>query len=433
MDVNTETVEVVPLVEKPESYPMVGSFTHEDVMDAQLGKTLSAMLVRRSKPLPEVVWEYEHVRPKKPVAIDSSKTKNVGLWVKGNGSFATLRLGFKDAAAPNKVYWVDFPDRNAITFHGWHFLVGRVAGAPAGRKLVLETIQIASSALALNPIEMRPVTEPVGIGPVMVRSNDGGSAAADLTEEDARRFDTMHAVADKDLAGKQLAASAQAAETKPATSPTPAVRDISDEEIVDYLQNHSRDEDFVATIRKRIEKAYRRDPDKCFREKRREFVTDDLAVAALCTWMKAGLPEARTDKERAGAFARITEIARFADELGWAEPDWRIKVPKGVFASFRRGEGGHQSVVLINFTDKPVDGEFELPQDFGMKSKKNTKAVNLMTNKMQDALNGRILKFSLKPRGYTVLRTNSRALGSSMPAMDGNLNPDFADLLQLED
>jgi hypothetical protein len=68
-----------------------------------------------------------------------------------------------------------------------------------------------------------------------------------------------------------------------------------------------------------------------------------------------------------------------------------------------------------------------------MKSKKNTKAVNLMTNKMQDALNGRILKFSLKSRGYTVLRTNSSALGSSMPAMDGNLNPDPTDILQLED
>ncbi len=433
MDVNTETVEIVPLVEKPKSYPMVGKFTHSDAADAQLGKVLMAQLVKRPEPLPEVVWEYEHVRPKKPVAIDSSKTKNVGLWVKGNGSFATLRLGFKDAAAPNKVYWVDFPDRNAITFHGWHFLVGRVAGAPAGRKLVLETIQIASSALALDPIEMRPVTEPVGIGPVMVRSNDGGSAAADLTEEDARRFDTMHAVADKDLAGKQLAANAQAAEAKPATSPTPTVRDIPDDEIVDYLLSHSRDADFVATVSSRIEKAYRRDPENCFKAKRREFVTDDLAVAALCAWMQVGLPEAKAAKGREGELRKMAEIAKFADELGWAAPDSRIKVPAGVFASFRRGEGGHQSIVLVNFTDKPASGEFELPQDFGMQSKKDTKAVDLMTGRMFNAVNGRVFKYALKPRGYTVLRTNSAPLGSAMPGMDEGLDPDVADVLQLED
>ncbi len=68
-----------------------------------------------------------------------------------------------------------------------------------------------------------------------------------------------------------------------------------------------------------------------------------------------------------------------------------------------------------------------------MKSKKNTKAVNLMTNKMQDALNGRILKFSLKSRGYTVLRTNSSALGSSTPSLDEGLEPDIPDLFRLEE
>jgi hypothetical protein len=43
---------------------------------------------------------------------------------------------------------------------------------------------------------------------------------------------------------------------------------------------------------------------------------------------------------------------------------------------------------------------------------------------------GRDLAFSLKPRGYTVLRTNSAALGSSAPGMDEGLAPD---ILHLDD
>ena len=110
-----------------------------------------------------------------------------------------------------------------------------------------------------------------------------------------------------------------------------------------------------------------------------------------------------------------------------------LAIPAGVFASFRRGEGGHQSIVLVNFTDKPASGEFELPQDFGMQSKKDTKAVDLMTGRMFNAVNGRIFKYALKPRGYTVLRTNSAPLGSAMPGMNEGLDPDIADVLQLED
>jgi len=414
-EVNTSTVEPMPLTETPESYPMVGSFAHADVTDPELGQTLSATLAKREKPLPEVVWEYERLQFRKPVAVDPRAVDAIGLWVKGNGAFGGVEVVLADPEHPDRTRSVPLGYRNKITFHGWHFLSGRI---PAGRsplpaKLVVKYLSVGSAACALDPREMVPVTEPVGVGPLMAKACAGKTAAVELTQGEIQ---SMTAAPDRDLAGRQLGRGKASAQPEQ-TASAPATYAFSSN-MVTFLTKETREKGFAQELKNRLLAAWRRDPENAFNAKRTTFATDDALVVALTAWVGPGLPEAKPKRHVRHA-GKILEIREFAEELRSAPPTFEVPVPEGVFSCVRRGEKGKNSICFFNLNDKPVSFTLWVPKDCP------TKYIDLLTGKIWSSPTHGWYGFWLNPREFCILRSNS-----GLPGKDSS---DDESVIELDD
>ena len=415
--ISTATVEAAPLAEKPNSYPAIGRFAHADVADPTHGTCLSAMLEKRAQPLPEVVWEYEHLRFRKPVALDGRATDRLGLWVKGNGSFAGLNVELADATNPKTKFTVGFDGRTTrslLCWHGWRFVTAKLPQkARACAKLVVDHVMVGSAACALDPREMVPVTDPVVLGPLMVRAAEGATATVTLSAEEAAALVASATVSDRDLAGKQPAVVEAPAEKKPGPKGA-AVAKASEEEapafesdLKKFLATENRKPGFTAELQRRVHAAYRHAPETCYKAKNGTLETSDPLLAVTMLWLGPGLPKPVASKavKLDPAFAKAEKLVGFARELTSAMPDFGLarQFPDGVMACMKTGAGGKASLVLLNFTDKPQRGNFSLPSD---SYKNGLVFCNLMTDDFVKA--GRLsFPWSLKPRGFTVLRLNS--------------------------
>lgn len=101
-----------------------GNYSLATVKDDRMGTCLELTLA----PVPEVknqlLQEYTFLRPKEPVVLNG-KADTVGLWVKGNSSWA--KLYFEVVDADGDVWmtfsaYYDWPDQLGINFDGWHLI-----------------------------------------------------------------------------------------------------------------------------------------------------------------------------------------------------------------------------------------------------------------------------------------------------------------------
>ena len=102
-----------------------GAFKLEGVEDILKGKCLELTLLREGEVAPRI-QEYAFMRLNTPVEIPGTPN-TVGVWVKGNSSWAKLYFEIIDAEGEKWMTggsgtYYDWPDRLGVNFDGWHFL-----------------------------------------------------------------------------------------------------------------------------------------------------------------------------------------------------------------------------------------------------------------------------------------------------------------------
>lgn len=185
MPVTAETVEASASAPVDIAYERSrpGAFANAFKADVE-GEYLEAAIDRSSPAPAPLVWEYEYVQFKTPVKVDRTAVKRLGLKVRGNGSFARIYLVFKGGKV------VPVGRRGYVSFHGWQvmdipldglkapfifpeenvkaWLAERadnfVGMVPEGRVVEVEGVFVGSARQSPDPVEMRPVTEPIAIG-----------------------------------------------------------------------------------------------------------------------------------------------------------------------------------------------------------------------------------------------------------------------------
>ena len=405
--VNLSTVEVVDLEEKPQQFPSVGRFDHRDVSDPRLGTCLSAMLRKRDKPLPEVVWEYEHLKFKEPVAVTPAAVSELGVWIKGNGSFAGVDLVLRDPKNAKRRFSVALAYRNSIAFHGWHLMHGKLRGRPNEwpAKLVVDHLRVGSAALALDPREMVPVTEPVGVGPLVVLAKDGASAVAEIDAAEIVAAETMkERVGDKDLAGKE----GVPAEPAPVAKEAPKYKFSSDLQV--FLTRETRRPGFCEELKDRILAAWRRDLEGVFAKPRpgKPFASGDIRLVALSQLVNIGIPEIKP-RGYVPRADKVAAVRDFAPETQTGVPNFDLKMgkmPEGVFGCIRMGPKGQHTFLFINFGDEQADGEFVVPQTFDVDMSNLGGLCDMFTGEMLKGWKGNY-RLSVPAKGVRVLRSNS--------------------------
>ena len=99
-----------------------GDFELREVEDPEMGKCLELEL-KTTTPLKwDMEKEYVYLKLKQPVA---TKAKNVGLWVKGNGSWARIDILKSRPWGPwadNKNLHFNWPAIGSLNFDGWNFI-----------------------------------------------------------------------------------------------------------------------------------------------------------------------------------------------------------------------------------------------------------------------------------------------------------------------
>lgn len=114
------------LKQNPKSLPTLapGSYTLKTVTDEKRGKCLEVSLAPVAEVKNPLLQEYVFIRPQVPVVLNG-KADTVGLWIKGNSSWAKLYLELEDADGD---VWMtfsayyDWPDQLGINFDGWHLV-----------------------------------------------------------------------------------------------------------------------------------------------------------------------------------------------------------------------------------------------------------------------------------------------------------------------
>ena len=169
-----------------------GTFIARTVRDAKLGDVFEVEHVKDGRRIPAVIWEGRNYGLAKPVKLRLSELRGFGLWIRGNGSYGKVKLLL--SKPDNKyLYEIECGNRGYITFGGWQYVdmdlsewtpaCGWLKGAD---EVTLEKIQIGTTRVALDPIEMRPTVGDVAIGPVYALPKAGVSAIS-VEEEQSRR------------------------------------------------------------------------------------------------------------------------------------------------------------------------------------------------------------------------------------------------------
>ena len=181
--------------------------------------------------------------------------------------------------------------------------------------------------------------------------------------------------------------------------------------MVTFLTKETRQPGFAKELAERVTVAWRRDPEKSFTAKRPTFETNDPLVLALTAWVGPGLPEAKPGKGVTKA-DKILAIREFAAELREAPPTFEVPVPEGVLSCVRRGEMGKNSISFFNLTDKDVSFTLWVPKDMP------TMFIDLQSGKVWSSRTHGWYGFSLKPREYKILRSNSGLPGGDASVED---------------
>ncbi|MCX7704664.1 MAG: hypothetical protein N2115_00185 [bacterium] len=107
----------------------LGNYTIKEVVDAEMGRCLELELIPEGN-VPEIMNEYALLKLKKPVNVVGKPT-TIGVWVKGNSSWARVMWEIEDAEGKTLLScgtdgWgcdiLDWPGTISINFDGWCFL-----------------------------------------------------------------------------------------------------------------------------------------------------------------------------------------------------------------------------------------------------------------------------------------------------------------------
>ncbi|MCM8816441.1 MAG: hypothetical protein NC913_02885 [Candidatus Omnitrophica bacterium] len=107
----------------------LGDYTIREVTDSEMGKCLELELIPSGN-VPEIMNEYTILRLKKPVNV-VGKPSTIGVWVKGNSSWARVMWEIEDAEGKTFLScgtdgWgcdiLDWPGVISVNFDGWCYL-----------------------------------------------------------------------------------------------------------------------------------------------------------------------------------------------------------------------------------------------------------------------------------------------------------------------
>ena len=178
-----------------------GVFRTRTVRDAKLGDVFEAEHVKDGARIPAVVWEGRNYALAKPVKLRLSELRGLGLWIRGNGSYGKVKLLLSKAGSPYP-YEVECGERGYVTFSGWQYVdmdfsewtpaCGWLKGAD---EVTLEKLQVGTTRVALDPLEMRPTVGTVAVGPVYALPKAGVTA---ITVEEAQSRRAWDNTEDKD-------------------------------------------------------------------------------------------------------------------------------------------------------------------------------------------------------------------------------------------
>ena len=165
------------------------------------GDVFEAEHVKDGARIPAVVWEGRNYALATPVKLWLSELRGLGLWIRGNGSYGKVKLLLSKAGSPYP-YEVECGERGYVTFSGWQYVdmdfsewtpaCGWLKGAD---EVTLEKIQVGTTRVALDPLEMRPTVGTVAVGPVYALPKAGVTAITVEEEQSRRAWDNTE---DKD-------------------------------------------------------------------------------------------------------------------------------------------------------------------------------------------------------------------------------------------
>lgn len=180
--------------------PLPGNFDMREVVDQEKGRVVEVELIPGTTPVPEVVWEYQMLRFRKPIPIRAGEVHELGMWVNGNSSFGKLYFVFRDGKGEMHRQEVGY--RGYLCFEGWHLTKVQPHWYSRGKKIDNEDCELVgfyfgSARQALDPLEMRPVTGNLRFGDVVAISKPLARPVSN--KADLRAADVMKKVDDKDL------------------------------------------------------------------------------------------------------------------------------------------------------------------------------------------------------------------------------------------
>ena len=186
--------------------PVKGKFDLHDVSDSDRGRALELRLVPEGE-VPAVRWESASLQLSKPVRFRLSEVGGFGLWVRGNGSFSMCELLVRGVGRRERPQVLPMGrDRGFVAFDGWQFLSFDTVRDEKGRprdwkgmdEVEIVAVVCGSARMALDPIEMVPVTAHLALGPIAVVPRAETASGSETVDRDEAN-DAMKTVEEKDL------------------------------------------------------------------------------------------------------------------------------------------------------------------------------------------------------------------------------------------
>lgn len=178
-----------------------GLFKVRTVKDQLHGDVLEVEHVKTDVKIPEVILEGCNFSLKTPVKLHLSQLKGFGMWIRGNSSYGKVKLLISKEGNPSP-YEIECGDRGYVTFEGWHFVDMDLSEwtPPCGwlrgvDEVTLEKVQVCSTRVALDPLEMAPTKGDIAIGPIFAIPKAGATEISVETLQSRRAWENTE---DKD-------------------------------------------------------------------------------------------------------------------------------------------------------------------------------------------------------------------------------------------
>lgn len=176
-----------------------GFFDMKVVEDKELGMTVTEFVHDRTKtePASKAIEERCTIafKPQNVKKVDPTGYDEIGLWVKGNGTFGHMTLMINTSVGTRRI--PAFQDRSMVCYDGWRLLRAKLPALKPdkeGKTWIRPSQFIFGTArYALNPRDMIPVPENICIGDVVILNS---KAKKDDVEKE---YDGMKYVDEKDL------------------------------------------------------------------------------------------------------------------------------------------------------------------------------------------------------------------------------------------